>query len=88
MKVLSHTHSYLPRDHFFVEAIAKAIMRVGLWWPTLFKDATKFVWRCDECQNYKAPIQRDKIPLRPMMGARAFAKWGTDFIGPIDPLAH
>ena len=27
------------------------------------------------------------MPLRLMMGARAFAKWGIDFIGPIDPLA-
>ena len=25
------------------------------------------------------------MPLRPMMGARAFSKWGIDFIGPIDP---
>ena len=30
---------------------------------------------------------RDDMPLRPMMGARAFAKWGIDFVGPIDPPA-
>ena len=28
------------------------------------------------------------MPLQPMMRARAFAKWGTDFVGPIDPPAH
>ena len=28
------------------------------------------------------------MPLRPMMGARAFAKWGIDFVGPIQPPAH
>ena len=27
------------------------------------------------------------MPLQPMMGVRAFAKWGIDFIGPIDPPA-
>ena len=27
------------------------------------------------------------MPLKPMMGARAFAKWGIDFVGPIDPPA-
>ena len=28
------------------------------------------------------------MPLRPMMGARAFATWVIDFVGPIDPPAH
>ena len=28
------------------------------------------------------------MPLQPMMGARAFAKWGIDFVRPIDSLAH
>ena len=68
--------------------MAKAIMRAGLWWPTLFKDVNKYIWRCDKCQRYKALIRRDEMPLQPMMGARAFAKWGIDFVGPIDPLPH
>ena len=25
------------------------------------------------------------MSLCPLMGARAFAKWGIDFVGPIDP---
>ena len=28
------------------------------------------------------PLRRDNMPLRPLMGARAFAKWGIDFVGP------
>ncbi|MCO5600928.1 hypothetical protein L7F22_055045 [Adiantum nelumboides] len=28
------------------------------------------------------------MPLRPMMGARAFTKWGIDFVGPIAPFAY
>ena len=67
--------------------MAKTIMRVGLWLPTLTQDAEVFIKRCDECQRYKALVCKDAMPLRPMMGARAFAKWGIDFIGPIDPLA-
>ena len=26
--------------------------------------------------------------MRPMIGARAFAKWGIDFVGPIAPPAY
>ena len=43
--------------------------------------------RCNACHRVKDPIRRDEMRLRPMMGARAFAKWGIDFIGPIDPPA-
>ena len=34
------------------------------------------------------PIKSDNMPLRPLMGARAFAKWEIDFMGPIDPPAY
>ena len=88
LEVLFHTHSYLLGGHFFAEVMAKAIMQAGLWWPTWFRDANEYIWRCNECQRYKAPIRRDKMLLRPMIGARAFAKWGIDYIGPIDPPTH
>ncbi|MCO5575071.1 hypothetical protein L7F22_028868 [Adiantum nelumboides] len=51
-------------------------------------DMAKFIKRCDDCQRTKVPLKRDKIPLRPMMEARAFAKWGIDFVGPISPPAY
>ncbi|MCO5593442.1 hypothetical protein L7F22_047456 [Adiantum nelumboides] len=34
------------------------------------------------------PTRVDSMPLRPMMGARAFAKWGIDFVGLIQPPAY
>ncbi|MCO5580788.1 hypothetical protein L7F22_034659 [Adiantum nelumboides] len=62
-----------------------AILYAGIWWPTLFMGAEEFVKRCDECQRTKTPRGRDDMPLRPMMGARAFAKWEIDFVGPCPP---
>ena len=72
--VLTHAHSSILRGQFSAKVTAKTIVRAGLWWPTLFIDVEESVKRCDECQRYKAPMHRDDMPLRPMMGARAFVK--------------
>ena len=85
VSILEHAHASILGGHFSADVTAKAIMRAVLWWPTLFQDAMMYVKSCDECQRTKVPICRDEMPLRPMMGARAFAKWGIDFVGPIHP---
>ena len=88
VRVLEQAHAGLSGGHFSADTTAKAIMMAGLWWPTLFSDTAKFVKRCDECQRVKVPVCRDNMPLRPMMGAQVFAKWGIDFVGPINPPTH
>ncbi|MCO5577836.1 hypothetical protein L7F22_049587 [Adiantum nelumboides] len=86
--ILQQAHSGQARGHFSVEKMAKSILYAGIWWPTLFMDTEEFVKRCDDCQRTKTPRDRDDMPLRPMMGARAFAKWGINFVGPIAPPAY
>ena len=76
--VLEHAHSSILGGHFSASVTAKTIMRARLWWPTLMQDVEFFIKRCDECQRYKDLIRKDAMPLRPMMGARTFAKWGID----------
>ena len=36
----------------------------------------------------KPLVAREEMPLRPIMEIRAFAKWGTDFVGPIKPFSR
>ena len=86
--MVRQAHEGISGGHFFAYTTAKAIMMAGLWWPTLFMDAAEYVSSCDQCQRTKVPIRKDNMPLRPMMGARAFAKWGIDFVGPINPPAE
>ncbi|MCO5603370.1 hypothetical protein L7F22_057520 [Adiantum nelumboides] len=83
--ILQQAHSGQAGGHFFAEKMARSILYAGIWWPTLFMDAEEFIKRCDDCQRMKTPRGTDDMPLRPMMGARAFAKWGIDFVGPCPP---
>ncbi|MCO5575728.1 hypothetical protein L7F22_029531 [Adiantum nelumboides] len=85
--ILQQAHFGQAGGHFFAEKMAKSILYAGIWWPTLFMDVEEFIKRCDDCQRTKTPRGRDDMPLRSMMGARAFAKWGIDFVGPC-PLAY
>ena len=59
----------------------------GIWWPTPFHDAKTFVKRCEVCEQSEVPNMFDRVPLRPMLSTRAFAKWGLDFVRPIKPPA-
>ncbi|MCO5564622.1 hypothetical protein L7F22_018287 [Adiantum nelumboides] len=83
--ILQQAYSRQAESHFSAEKMAKSILYAGIWWSTLFMDVEEFVRRCDECQRTKTHRGRDDMPLRPMMGARAFAKWGIDFVGHCPP---
>ncbi|MCO5570501.1 hypothetical protein L7F22_024223 [Adiantum nelumboides] len=83
--ILQQAHSGQAGGHFLAEKMAKSILYAGIWWPTLFMDAEEFIKRCDDYQRTKIPRGRDDMSLRPMMGARAFAKWGIGFVGPCPP---
>ena len=85
--VLTHAHSGVAGGHFSGETTAKIILWSGLWWPIVFADANEYVKHCDQCQRTKPPITSDNMPLRPVMAARAFAKWGIYFVVPIKPPA-
>ncbi|MCO5556627.1 hypothetical protein L7F22_010178 [Adiantum nelumboides] len=88
ISILQQAHSGQAGGHFSAEKMAKSILYAGICWPTLFKDAEEFIKRCDDCQRTKNHRGKDDMPLRPMMGARAFTKWGIDFVGPIAPPAY
>ena len=88
MPILAQAHSSIAGGHFSAKTTAKAILMSRIWWLTLFQNAHAYVKTCDECQRFKKPIKLDNMPLPPLMGTRAFAKWGIDFVGPIDPPAY
>jgi hypothetical protein len=71
--------------HFADKRTTHKILRMGYYWPSLFKDAKKYVRACDSCQRMGQPNHRDEIPLNPQIVLEPFERWALDFVGPINP---
>jgi len=83
--ILVEAHEVIAGGHYTGKATTQKVSRVGLWWPTLHRDAKDYCRSCDVCQRVGKPSRRDEIPLAPHMSLQAFDKWAIDFVGPINP---
>jgi hypothetical protein len=61
--------------HFADKRTTHKILRMDYYWPSLFKDAKKYVWACDSCQRMGQPNHRDELPLNPQVVLEPFERW-------------
>ena len=47
LPILAEAHLGIAGGHFSTKTTAKAILMLGIWWPTLFQDAHAYVKSCD-----------------------------------------
>ena len=78
-------HDKYGTGHRSAESTVHLILRSGYYWPTVFKDAQHHVRTCFICQTSANKERNLAMPLQPVYEIRPFAKWGLDFIGPINP---
>jgi hypothetical protein len=52
----------LTEDHAG-DRTAHKVLQSGFYWPTLFKDARKFVLSCDECQRIGNISRLQEMPM-------------------------
>ena len=85
LEILKACHDEPCGGHFVDKRTAYKILNLGYYWPSIFKDAKRYVRSCDTCQRIGRPLPSDEMPLQPQVLIEPFEKWALDFIGPFNP---
>jgi hypothetical protein len=80
--VLAKSHEGIAGGNYAGKPTTQKVLHVGLWWPTVHKDAKEYCQTCDVCQRVGKPSRRDEMPLMPQVTLQVFDKWV------VDPLTH
>lgn len=65
--------------------LSKKLLRTGYYWPTMEKDAYKYVQKCKQCQMHGDLIHTPAQDLQPITSPLPFSQWGLDLVGKINP---
>ena len=83
--ILQACHDEPCGGHFADCRMGHKVLQMCYYWPTIFKDANKYVQACDSCQRMGRSGQANEIPLQPQLVVESFKRWALDIIGPFNP---
>ena len=79
-RVLNDSLSGACGGHLSGLATAQNILRVGYFYPTIFKDCVEVVNRCHPCHLYTKKMQSHLAPLFLIITVGPFTKLGVDYM--------
>ena len=82
--ILTDLHDGSVGNHLSRETTAHKVLRVGYYWPTLFKDEHAHAHKCQICQVNVGRERRLAFLLQPVTIKIPFEQWGLDVIGEIN----
>ena len=74
-KVIEEFHEGICGGNFAPTTTAHKIMRVGYYWPYIFKDSYSMIRKCISCQKYSWKMKRAVMLLQPIIVEEPFTKW-------------
>jgi ribonuclease HI len=85
LTTLTEVHNGICGSHSSGLTLAKKLLRIGYYWPTMEKEAHHFVQKCLQCQQHGDLIHAPAQELHPIITPWPFSQWGLDLIGKISP---
>ena len=86
--ILKDCHDGPFGGYFADHKTGHKVLQMGYYWPTIFKDAKKFVYSCDAFQLMGKPISSDEMPLQTHISIEPFEKSALDCVGPNSPMSR
>ena len=83
--IIDKCHASPYGGHFAGDKIVQKILQSGSYWPTLFRDYSKWVKHIDRCQRMGNINILNEMPLQGILVVQIFYVWGIDFMGPFPP---
>ena len=80
--ILHHCHDREIGGHFRAIRTVAKVLQSGFYWPTLFKDAHRYVSTCNQCQRTCNISRKHEMPMHYILVCDIFDVWGIDFIRP------
>ena len=81
--VLREVHEGICGNHIGAGTLAGKTLKQGYYWPTMLKDATELVRKCDNCQEHAKISDLPAEPLTLIISPWPFQQWGLDILGPL-----
>ncbi|XP_056691773.1 uncharacterized protein [Spinacia oleracea] len=79
--LLQQYHEEECGGHEGGRSLSTRIKRNGYYWPTMFKDAMRYVAKCDKCLRHASMTHKPSEFLHPTLTPWPFMKWGMDIVG-------
>ncbi|XP_022024628.1 uncharacterized protein LOC110924962 [Helianthus annuus] len=83
--LIKEIHEGICGAHFGPRSVVSKLMNLGYFWPTMHRDASDQLKKCEVCQIHAPVPKSPKHDLIPISSAWPFHKWGMDIIGPFPP---
>ncbi|XP_022019877.2 uncharacterized protein K02A2.6-like [Helianthus annuus] len=80
--LIKEVHEGICRAHFGARTVVAELMNLGYFWPSMHRDTTEQLRKCDSCQIHAPVSKSPKHDLVPITSTWPFYKWGMDIIGP------